>query len=98
MEDGVLVSPETTSGDTEQDEFSSIRERFEAGEQLADDEMDKIADLAVGYLKGRRRAPLTSTTVTTGSSSSTSTAATSPSSSVVTAVRSTPCRWSSPPS
>ena len=52
MEDDVLVSPETTSGDTEQDEFSSIRERFEAGEQLADDEMDKIADLAVGYLKG----------------------------------------------
>ena len=84
MEDDVLVSPETTSGDTEQDEFSSIRERFEAGEQLADDEMDKIAD--------------PSTTVTTGSSSSTSTAATSPSLSAATVARSTPCRWSSPPS
>ena len=33
------------------DDFSSIRERYEAGEQLTDDEMDKIADLAVGYLK-----------------------------------------------
>lgn len=33
------------------DDFSSIRVRYEAGEQLADDEMDKIADLAVGYLK-----------------------------------------------
>lgn len=52
MEDDVLVSPEAVSGESEQDEFSSIRERFEAGEQLADDEMDKIADLAVGYLKG----------------------------------------------
>ena len=35
----------------ELDDFSSIRERYEAGEQLTDDEMDKIADLAVGYLK-----------------------------------------------
>ena len=35
-----------------EDEFSSIRTRFEAGEPLTDDEMDKIADLAVGYLKG----------------------------------------------
>lgn len=34
-----------------EDEFSSIRTRFEAGEPLTDDEMDKIADLAVGYLK-----------------------------------------------
>ena len=30
-----------------EDEFSSIRTRFEAGEPLTDDEMDKIADLAV---------------------------------------------------
>lgn len=52
MGDDVLMSPEETSGQTEQDEFSSIRERYEAGERLADDEMDKIADLAVGYLKG----------------------------------------------
>lgn len=34
------------------DEFASIREHFEAGQELTDDEMDKIADLAVGYLKG----------------------------------------------
>lgn len=35
-----------------EDEFSSIREHFEAGEELSDEEMDKIADLAVSYLKG----------------------------------------------
>lgn len=35
----------------ELDDFSSIRERYEAGKQLTDEEMDKIADLAVGYLK-----------------------------------------------
>lgn len=35
-----------------EDEFSSIREHFEAGLVLTDDEMDRIADLAVGYLKG----------------------------------------------
>ena len=34
------------------DEFSSIRERYESGEALSDAEMDKIADLAVSYLKG----------------------------------------------
>lgn len=34
------------------DEFSSIRERYESGEELSDEEMDKIADLAVSYLKG----------------------------------------------
>ncbi len=52
MEEDVLVEPKTVSGDTEQDdEFSSMRERFEAGERLTDDEMDTIADLAVEYLK-----------------------------------------------
>ena len=34
-----------------QDDFSSIREHYEAGEALTDDEMDAIADLAVSYLK-----------------------------------------------
>lgn len=34
------------------DEFVAIRERYEAGEALTDAEMDQIADLAVGYLKG----------------------------------------------
>ena len=34
------------------DEFSSIREHYEAGESLTDEEMDKIADLAVEYLRG----------------------------------------------
>ena len=35
----------------EDDEFASIRQRYEAGETLTDDEMDKIADVAVGYLR-----------------------------------------------
>ena len=48
------MSEEARNDSTElvEDEFSSIRERFEAGEELTDEEMDKIADLAVGYLKG----------------------------------------------
>lgn len=33
------------------DDFSGIRERFEAGETLTDEDMDRIADLAVDYLK-----------------------------------------------
>ena len=33
------------------DEFAEIRERYEAGETLNDDEMDKIADVAVAYLR-----------------------------------------------
>ena len=38
--------------ETESDDFSEIRAHFEAGEELSDEEMDAIADLAVGYLKG----------------------------------------------
>lgn len=34
-----------------EDEFSSIREHYESGQALTDEEMDAIADLAVGYLK-----------------------------------------------
>ncbi len=34
------------------DEYASIREHVESGVELTDDEMDTIADLAVGYLKG----------------------------------------------
>ena len=33
------------------DEFAAIRERYEAGETLTDDEMDKVADVAVEYLR-----------------------------------------------
>lgn len=52
MEDDVLVSPVENTGEPAQDEFSSIRAHYEAGEPLSDDEMDRIADLAVGHLKG----------------------------------------------
>lgn len=33
------------------DEFASIREHFEAGFELTDDETDKVADVAVEYLR-----------------------------------------------
>ena len=48
------MSEEEQNNSTElvEDEFSSIRAHFEAGEPLTDEEMDTIADLAVGYLKG----------------------------------------------
>ena len=35
-----------------QDDFASIREHYETVGELTDEETDKIADLAVGYLKG----------------------------------------------
>ena len=41
---------QSTSTDTA-DEFSSIREHFEAGVELTDDETDKVADVAVEYLR-----------------------------------------------
>ncbi|MBM6774454.1 protein jag [Olsenella profusa] len=54
-EDAMMDSSELTEGQTgveDADEFASIREHYEAGVALTDDEMDRIADLAVGYLKG----------------------------------------------
>ena len=51
MTDVSAPEEDVTLGGGELDDFSSIRERYEAGKQLTDEEMDKIADLAVGYLK-----------------------------------------------
>ena len=57
MEDDVFEATEEFSAEEyignapEDDEFASIRQRYEAGETLTDDEMDKIADVAVGYLR-----------------------------------------------
>ena len=52
MEEELLENSEgLPSEDAPQDEFSSIREHYEAGVDLTDEEMDLIADLAVGYLK-----------------------------------------------
>ncbi|MDO5106671.1 MAG: R3H domain-containing nucleic acid-binding protein [Coriobacteriaceae bacterium] len=57
MEDDVFeateefAAEEYTGNAPEDDEFASIRQRYEAGETLTDDEMDKIADVAVGYLR-----------------------------------------------
>mgnify|MGYP000618522681 CR=1 FL=1 len=53
MEEEVFETTDEAVGEVvARDEFSSIRERYESGETLSDDEMDKIADLAVSYLKG----------------------------------------------
>ena len=57
MEDDVFEATEEFSAEEyignapEDDEFASIRQRYEAGGTLTDDEMDKIADVAVGYLR-----------------------------------------------
>ena len=61
MEEGILdevvESEEVVSGDTAaqgspNDEFAQIREHYEAGVALTDDETDRIADVAVEYLRG----------------------------------------------
>ncbi len=49
------IEPETGQLDQTEgasDDFSEIRDHFESGQELTDAEMDAIADLAVGYLKG----------------------------------------------
>ena len=52
MEEEILEGSEAAQADVApQDEFSSIREHYESGQTLTDEEMDRIADLAVGYLK-----------------------------------------------
>lgn len=45
VEEVVSESPAT-------DDFASIREHYEAEGTLSDDEMDRVADLAVSYLEG----------------------------------------------
>ena len=53
-EENLIVedTPEETSlSEDALDDFASIREHYEDGEPLSDEEMDKIADLAVEYLK-----------------------------------------------
>lgn len=54
MEDEVMTEAEEAEAaqtPDATDEFASIRARFEAGEQLTDDETDAIADVAVELLK-----------------------------------------------
>ena len=38
-------------GEASADEFAVIREHFEQGVELSDDEVDKIADTAIGYIR-----------------------------------------------
>lgn len=56
MDDEVLTEPAgepvSQSLDTDAtDEFASIREHYEAGVALTDEEMDAVADVAVAYLR-----------------------------------------------
>lgn len=55
MDDGVLTVEETSADQSlttdAADEFSSIREHFEAGAELTEEETDKVADVAVEYLR-----------------------------------------------
>lgn len=55
MDDEVLTVEETSADQSltndAADEFSSIRERFEAGAELTEEETDKVADVAVEYLR-----------------------------------------------
>lgn len=55
MDDEVLTVEETSADQSlttdAADEFSSIREHFEAGAELTEEEMDKVADVAVEYLR-----------------------------------------------
>lgn len=55
MDDEVLTVEETSADQSlttdVADEFSSIREHFEAGAELTEEETDKVADVAVEYLR-----------------------------------------------
>ena len=55
MDDEVLTVEETSADQSlttdAADEFSSIREPFEAGAELTEEETDKVADVAVEYLR-----------------------------------------------
>lgn len=55
MDDEVLTVEETSADQSlttdAADEFSSIREHFEAGAELTEEEKDKVADVAVEYLR-----------------------------------------------
>ena len=52
VESEVVVSGDTDTQDVTDDEFAQIREHYEAGIALTDDETDRIADVAVEYLRG----------------------------------------------
>lgn len=55
MDDEVLTVEETSADQSlttdAADDFSSIREHFEAGAELTEEETDKVADVAVEYLR-----------------------------------------------
>lgn len=52
VESEVVVSDDNDAPAGAADEFAQIREHYEAGIALTDDETDRIADVAVEYLRG----------------------------------------------
>jgi spoIIIJ-associated protein len=51
-EQGDVLASDDALAQSGADEFSTIREHYEANGTLTDDEKDKIADVAVDYLRG----------------------------------------------
>lgn len=52
MEDELTLTPEDVNGTEDtQDEFALIREHFESTDGLSDDEIDKVADTAITYIR-----------------------------------------------
>ncbi len=53
MEDELMLTPDIDdeAADTPADEFASIREHYESGETLTDDEIDLVADTAITYVR-----------------------------------------------
>lgn len=52
MEDELTLTPEDVNGTEDvQDEFALIREHFESDHGLSDDEIDKVADTAITYIR-----------------------------------------------
>lgn len=50
MDDELTVAADAAEG-ADTNEFAQIREHFESGETLSDDELDRIADLAITYIR-----------------------------------------------
>lgn len=53
MEDELMLTPDidAEAADTTADEFASIREHYESGATLTDDEIDLVADTAITYVR-----------------------------------------------
>ena len=50
MDDELTLAADTAEG-TDENEFAQMREHFESGEPLNDEELDRIADIAITYIR-----------------------------------------------